>query len=396
MVQNKISQNYKNIGHPGALYFTPKKIQKSFIDQGKQPPSRKRILKILNDIESYQLHKRNVIKFKRNSFSAPQANYQLAVDLIDFKTFEEYNYGFKYILIAVDIFSKRAYARGLKNKKAKTILQMFKQILVENKDFYKKIPYVFNLPSVIQGDSGGEFTAKIIQDYLKSKGINIFYSRGAQKNSIAERFILTLKNLLFRFFDLNQTRNWINSLQDILKTYNSTQHNTIKMTPNSATNSIENYIKIAKIYSKNIKRKQNDLKIGDWVRIANIAMPNTIKPEKKTSNFSKRYEQSYSRAIFSIHKVYYPFKGSYPMFLLHEFNGKKIKRPFYRDELLKVDAKKFVHNFKFPFEMIKSRKNKVLISYLGYPKSYDTWISRSLYKKSKIKNFKNELINQHL
>ena len=72
------------------------------------------------------------------------------------------------------------------------------------------------------------------------------------------------------------------------------------------------------------------------------------------------------------------------MFLLSEFNGKKIKRPFYRDELLKIDDKKFVKNFKFPFEMIESRKNKVLISYLGYPKSYDTWISRALYNKSKL------------
>ena len=352
MNNNKISQNYKNIGQPGALYFSPKKIQKSFIDQGKKPPTHKKIIKILNDIESYQLHTRNVIKFKRNRFFTPQANYQLAVDLIDFKTYDEYNYGFKYILIAVDVFSRRAYARGLKNKKAITILKMFQQIIVEIREFHKKIPYVFNLPSVVQGDSGGEFTAKIIQDYLKSKGINIFYSRGAQKNAVAERFILTLKNLLYRYFDLKQTRNWISILQDILKTYNSTEHRSLKMTPNSVTSSIENYIKIVRMNSKKIKKRKNNLKIDDWVRIANVAMPNTIKPEKKTSNFSKRYEQSYSRAIFSIHKIYYPFNGASPMYLLNEFSGKKIKRPFYRDELIKVDAKKFVHNFKFPFEKV--------------------------------------------
>ena len=384
MVHNNISQNYKNIGQPGALYFPPKKIHRSFIDQGKTTPSHREIIKILNDIESYQLHRRNVIRFKRNKFFTPQANYQLAVDLIDFKTFAEDNYGFKYILIAIDIFSKRGYARALKDKKAKTILQMLRQILIENREFYKDIPYVFNLPSVIQGDPGGEFTAKIIQDYLKSKGMNIFYSRGAQKNSVAERFILTLKNLLFRFFDLKMTRNWVNILQDIVQTYNLTEHRTIKMAPNSVTSSLKNYLKVAKLNSIPIKKKKNDLKIGTWVRIANFAMPNTIKPEKKTSNFSKRYEQSYSRAVFSIHKIYYPFKGSSPMFLLSEFNGKKIKRPFYRDELLKIDDKKFVKNFKFPFEMIESRKNKVLISYLGYPKSYDTWISRALYNKSKL------------
>ena len=384
MGYTSISQNYKNIGQPGALYFTPKKIHKSFIDQGKKPPSHRKIIKILNDIESYQLHRRNVVRFKRNKFLTPQANYQLAVDLIDFKTFDEDNYGFKYILIAIDVFSKRGYARALKDKKAKTILQMLKQILIENKEFYKNTPYVFKLPSVIQGDPGGEFTSKIVQEYLKSKGINIFYSRGAQKNSVAERFILTLKNLLFRFFDLKMTRNWVNILQDIVQTYNLTEHRTIKMAPNSVTSSLKNYLKVAKLNSIPIKKKKNDLKIGTWVRIANFAMPNTIKPEKKTSNFSKRYEQSYSRAVFSIHKIYYPFKGSSPMFLLSEFNGKKIKRPFYRDELLKIDDKKFVKNFKFPFEMIESRKNKVLISYLGYPKSYDTWISRALYNKSKL------------
>ena len=287
MAYKSISQIYKNIGQPGALYFTPKKIHRSFIDQGKTPPSHRKIIKILNDIESYQLHRRNVVRFKRNKFLTPQANYQLAVDLIDFKTFDEDNYGFKYILIAIDVFSKRGYARALKDKKAKTILQMLKQILIENKEFYKNTPYVFKLPSVIQGDPGGEFTSKIVQEYLKSKGINIFYSRGAQKNSVAERFILTLKNLLFRFFDLKMTRNWVNILQDIVQTYNLTEHRTIKMAPNSVTSSLKNYLKVAKLNSIPIKKKKNDLKIGTWVRIANFAMPNTIKPEKKNIKFFK-------------------------------------------------------------------------------------------------------------
>ena len=51
------------------------------------------------------------------------------------------------------------------------------------------------------------------------------------KACVAERFIHTLKNKIFKQFTDKGTYNWINTLPDLIKQYNETVHSTIKMKP---------------------------------------------------------------------------------------------------------------------------------------------------------------------
>ena len=56
--------------------------------------------------KDYTIHRRGVEKFKRNRIHVKFIGDIVALDLIDFKSFSDDNDGFKYILCAIDCFSK--------------------------------------------------------------------------------------------------------------------------------------------------------------------------------------------------------------------------------------------------------------------------------------------------
>jgi transposase InsO family protein len=66
-----------------------------------------------------------------------------------------YNDGYRFILTCIDVFSKRAFAVPLKDKKAITVADAFEKIFAEA------------TPVMIQTDRGTEFLAKHVQDVFK-------------------------------------------------------------------------------------------------------------------------------------------------------------------------------------------------------------------------------------
>ena len=51
---------------------------------------------------------------------------------------------------------------------------------------------------------------------------------------MVERFNRTLKGRMYRYFTPNQTKRWVDVLQDLVANYNTSYHRTIKMTPEEA------------------------------------------------------------------------------------------------------------------------------------------------------------------
>ena len=62
-----------------------------------------------------------------------------------YQTFQIYQVGIKYILLAIDIFTRKAFAQPLKNKSALTVVKGFEEIIKDTK------------PKIIQCDQGKEF-----------------------------------------------------------------------------------------------------------------------------------------------------------------------------------------------------------------------------------------------
>ena len=122
------------------------------------------------------------------------------VDLADFQKLSRHNEGNKYILVGIDVLSKRIFAAPTKSKNLKDMKIAFEQL-------FQQMPM---LPHKIYSDRGTEFLMreKIKQgksikyvDYFKEKDIQKYkLSTKTIKAALAERAIQNLKSRLYRIF----------------------------------------------------------------------------------------------------------------------------------------------------------------------------------------------------
>ena len=92
------------------------------------------------------------------------------------QSLSKYNKGIKYLLCAIDLFSKNVWVIPIIDKKSTSIVNAFKKIL---SDSDKK-------PIKIWVDQGS--------DFLKINNIEVYSTYNEGKSVVAERFIRTLKN----------------------------------------------------------------------------------------------------------------------------------------------------------------------------------------------------------
>jgi transposase InsO family protein len=161
--------------------------------------------------EITQLHKRHEKPkdIKSTVMKAPHA--QVGIDLVDMQLFEKDKH--KYLLNAVDLFSRKLYSVPLLNKEDKTVLDGFKKI-------NKQIP---DLRSV-RSDRGSEFVSTIMKDYLDKQGIKQVLSApyAPQSNGAIERANQTLKRLIHKNIEVNKKFNWVKSIDKMTNIVNNT------------------------------------------------------------------------------------------------------------------------------------------------------------------------------
>ena len=97
----------------------------------------------------------------------------------------KYNERLRYLLYAIDLFSKYAWVGHLKDEKRVTINNAFQSILSSSKKPNK---------SKIWADQGSEFYNSSFKKWLKQNRIEMYSTYNEGKFVVAERFIRTLKN----------------------------------------------------------------------------------------------------------------------------------------------------------------------------------------------------------
>ena len=102
-------------------------------------------------------------------------------DLMFMQKFARQNKGFNYILVVLDVFSRYAYARPLKNKTGAQVAGAFEDIFKESK------------PKKLWTDRGTDFYNKQMKNLLAQNGITHYSTFNEPKAMIAERFIRTLR-----------------------------------------------------------------------------------------------------------------------------------------------------------------------------------------------------------
>ena len=70
-----------------------------------------------------------------------------------------------------------------------------------------------------------------IKDFLKINNIEIYSTHNQGKSVVAERFIRTLKNKIFKHMRAISKNIYFDALKDIVNEYNNTIHRTIKIKP---------------------------------------------------------------------------------------------------------------------------------------------------------------------
>ncbi|KAK3708940.1 hypothetical protein QZH41_002810 [Actinostola sp. cb2023] len=145
-------------------------------------------------------------------------------DLVDVQRMSDDNQGYKHWLTCIDVLSRYAWVRPIKNKTAPQIIQAFQSIFKEGRQ-----------PKVLQTDQGTEFLNRHVQAFFKSQGIRHFVTYSDPKAQIVERFHRTIKNRLWRYFTAQNTQKYVDVLPEFVSGYNQAYHRSIRRSPDSVT-----------------------------------------------------------------------------------------------------------------------------------------------------------------
>ncbi|CAB3982336.1 uncharacterized transposon-derived [Paramuricea clavata] len=261
--------------------------------------------------DAYRLHAQRRIHFKRLKIHIDNRNEQWSIDLADLKSLLGYNDQYRYLLVCVDIATRYAFVRPLKNKSANNVRKKFEQIINEAGEAPKKI----------QADEGTEFN-------LIKKDFTLFHTQNRETKAVhAERFIRTFKQMIMSSLTtLNLGYRYIKYLPAILERYNESPNRGI-----FGARPVDLYVhqKVPKNFQfQLIKRDLNThtqpttdlLRKGTRVRIARV----------KNNTFEKSSLRRWVKEIFVIYKVYITDPVTYK---LRDSKGEDIGGIFYRQEL---------------------------------------------------------------
>ena len=106
----------------------------------------------------------------------------------------KFNKGFRFLISVIDINSKYAWVIPLKDKKGITITNAFQKILDESKP----------KPNKVWVDEGSEFYNRSMKSCLEKNDIEMYSTHYERKSVVAERFIRTLKNKIYEYFNIKK------------------------------------------------------------------------------------------------------------------------------------------------------------------------------------------------
>ena len=263
-----------------------------------------------NEQLAEELHKPIIRKSKKRKVYSSFKDNIWGDDLADMQLISKFNKGFRFLLCVIDIFSKYAWIIPLKDKKGGSIANAFQSILKKSN----------RKPNKIWVDKGAAFYKNSFKKWLQDNDIAIYSTHNEGKSVVAERFIRTRKNKVYKYMTSISKNVYIDKLHDIVHEYNNTYHRTIKI--KSIDVKDNTYINIGKEVNDDPK-----FKVGDHVRIS-----------KYKNLFAKGYTPNWSDEIFVIKEIKNTVSWTY---VINDLNGEEIIGTFYEKELQKIDQQEF-------------------------------------------------------
>ena len=252
-----------------------------------------------------EFHKPIIRKFNKRKVYLQFKDNIWGVDLADMQSLSIKNKGIKYLMCAIDLYSKYAFLIPLKDKKRISIVNAFNKIIKQSK----------RKPNKIWVDQGGEFYNNVFKKWLSDNDIIMYSMYNEGKSVVAERFIRTLKNKLYKHMTATGKNVYYDVLDDVVNKFDNTKHSTIKMKPIDVKNN-------KRVYIDEHNEKDSKFKVGDRVRIS-----------RYKNVFAKGYAPNWSSEIFIVDKINDTVPYTYN---LKDLNDEEIIGSFYDKKLQKT------------------------------------------------------------
>ena len=280
-----IAEVWRNNNYPGAERLT--KLVKE-----KHPNKyigKHQIIKFLSEQTASQTFKEKRKSKPKGHIVANLVNERWQMDIFDLSRYEKNNDGFKYLLVCIDVFSRKAYAKPMKSKDTSTVIDAFTNIII-----HKTGP---KIRSII-ADQDPAWTNSTWLTFIEKE--NIAFNTNALKDhralgiidNFAKRIKLTLNK---RFVDTNSTK-WIDYITKVITTYNNQEHRSLgEATPNKVVKDTKTQDVIKTINEEKAQKNNttSSINVGDKVK-KNMLI---------NESYAKGTDPKWSEKIFTVTEV---------------------------------------------------------------------------------------------
>lgn len=343
-MEKKLEKVYYNPRHPASFGSVAKLSKATGV-------GRKKVEKWLMGQPAYTLHRQARKKYPTRKYIVHDIDEQWQADLAEVGLIADKNQGNRYILTVIDIFSRYAWCRALRNKQGKTVSEALNDIFKEGR-----------IPKWLQTDQGKEFQNRFVQDLLRSHHVEWFAVKSAYKAAFVERFNRTLKQRMWKYFTAENRMTWTEALQDVVHAYNYSVHRIIGRRPAEVSRSDVDEMREEMYQRKKTSKDKDDIQLGQKVRISKVR-----------SIFAKSYLPSWTEEIFTVAAI--QRKNTPLTYTLKDYNDELVEGSFYREEIQPVIKKDDV----YLVERVIRKKRQAgetwcFVKWKGYPTSFNSWV----------------------
>lgn len=278
---------FTDISHPASFSHPEKVLRYLRQEEGMSRARLQTVKQALSMIPSYSRFKPLTSRYPRMTTRADDADERWQLDLMNVVPFNPgENDGYQYLLIIIDVFTRRLTVVPLYDKTSKEATAATELIFMTSG----------RIPKSITTDSGREFMGKEFKSLCRKYDIKLFTTiPNVTHATIAERVIKTLRIKIGKYMLHHGTKRYIDVLESIVEGYNNSVHSTLEITPNEAAASLANRQIALFNLNKNLNQSPRDqsgrkkwknakIDAGDIVRI----------PILPLRRFKKSHEPSFS------------------------------------------------------------------------------------------------------
>ena len=362
-IVSRIARIYKQPGHPVA-FSSANTIFQYF--KGEIPL--KKIKEALEHIDSYTLHREYKKPYIHNPYFVYRRRNSFQADLIDIRALNGSNSGFSYLLIIIDIFSRKIWVIPLIKKTGEITANAFENWVKSlNGDISKK--------AKLLTDAGKEFINKKVKKVLEENNILHSITKNIYKAAIVERVNKSIQIIIYKYLTDTGNVRYIEVLPKLVQSYNNRIHSSLSgLSPNDADKK-QHEVKVRtthrakydQIRRKSKRSNYQKFSIGDRVRIKIYA--------QAPSSARRAYLQQFHGELFEVYDV--SLRLPIPFYYLKSMNTNElIEGGFYANELVRVRGKLFKIE-KILKTKGKGQNKKHFVRWKYFGPQWDSWIKAS-------------------